>query len=316
MRIRLLQTILAGTALFLSACSTEDVPGEDWDGRLHLSSNVATLTRATHDLDTKIAEGQTVWLYIDKASDASLLYGKELTTTGDNGFSGADNMTFPANEENINIYAFHINIKPTTTAMTTSAYPTGQLTHQVGNNQKKEGGTYAQSDLLYAKTTLSKTDAKSKNGAIELPFSHCLSKIEVILKKSAEVTAGITKLEILNTKLEAAFTPSKGNDSWLTLTASGSETAIEIDHDVTGADGDKLNEAIIIPQTLSDKTEFIRVTLDGGSTLVYKLGAETKFEKGTKYTYTITAKLTGLTVTSKIDDWGTGTGASGDAVME
>ena len=63
MRIRLLQTILAGTALFLSACSTEDVPGEDWDGRLHLSSNVATLTRATHGLDTKIAEGQTVWLY-------------------------------------------------------------------------------------------------------------------------------------------------------------------------------------------------------------------------------------------------------------
>ncbi len=316
MRIRLLQTILAGTALFLSTCSTEDVPGEDWDGRLHLSSNVATLTRATHGLDTKIAEGQTVWLYIDKASDASLLYGKELTTIAGNGFSDADNMTFPANEESINIYAFHINIKSETTAMATSSYPTGQLTHQVGNNQKKEGGTYAQSDLLYAKTTLSKTDAKSRNGAIELPFSHCLSKIEVILKKSAEVTASITKLEILNTKLEAAFTPSKGNDSWLTLTASGSETAIEIDNDVTAADGDKLNEAIIIPQTLSDKTEFIRVTLDGGATLVYKLGAEAKFEKGTKYTYTITAKLTGLTVTSKIDDWGTSTGASGDAVME
>lgn len=316
MRIRLLQTILAGTALFLSACSTEDVPGEDWDGRLHLSSNVATLTRATHGLDTKIAEGQTVWLYIDKASDVpSLLYGKELTTTGDNGFSGADNMTFPANEENINIYAFHINIKSTTTAMTTSAYPTGQLTHQVGNNQKKEGGTYAQSDLLYAKTTLSKTDAKSKNGAITLPFKHSLSKIEVILKKSAEVTAGITKLEILNTKLDATFTPSKSDDG-LTVTASGSPDAIEIDHGITGSAGNVLNEAIVIPQTLNSGEEFIRVTLEGGATLIYKLGAQTTFAKGTKYTYTITAKLTGLTVTSKIDDWGTTTGTSGDAVME
>ena len=141
----------------------------------------------------------------------------------------------------------------------------------------------------------------------------------MILKKSAEVTAGITKLEILNTKLDATFTPSKSNDG-LTVTASGTtgENAIEIDHDVTTNADDVLNEAIIIPQTLSDKTEFIRVTLDGGATLVYKLGAEAKFEKGTKYTYTITAKLTGLTVTSKIDDWGTGTGtgASGDAVME
>lgn len=302
-------------ALFLSACSTDDVPGEDWDGRLHLSSNVTTLTRATHALDTKIAEGQTVWLYIDKASDASLLYGKGLITTGDNGFSGADAMTFPANEENINIYAFHINIKSETTAINTSAYPADQLTHQVGNNQKKEGGTYAQSDLLYAKTTLSKTEAKSKNGAIELPFSHCLSKIEVILKKSAEVTAGITKLEILNTKLDATFTPSK-SDEGLTVTASGSPGAIEIDHDITGSAGNVLNEAIVIPQTLNNGTEFIRVTLDDGGTLVYKLGAQTTFTKGTKYTYTITAKLTGLTVTSKIDDWGTTTGISGDAVME
>lgn len=316
--MKLLQTTIAAAALFLSACSTEDSLGGDWDGRLHLSSNVATLTRATYDLDTKIAEGQTVWLYIEKSNDTHV-YGKELTTAGSNGFSGADDMFFPAEEAtSINIYAFHINDK--NSSMETTAYPGSELTHQVGKDQKSTNtgdGSYAKSDLLYAKTTLSKADAKTKGGAITLPFKHCLSKIEVILKKNDEVTANITKLEILNTKLETKFTPVKDNDSWLTLTASGSETAIEIDHDVTtdGSGSNILNEAIIIPQTLNDKTEFIRVTLDGGATLVYKLGKETEFKKGTKYTYTITSKLTGLEVTSTIEDWGTTSPASGDATM-
>lgn len=312
--MKLLQTTIAAAALFLSACSTEDSLGGDWDGRLHLSSNVATLTRATHDLDTKIAADQTVWLYIEKSNDTHV-YGKQLTTVGSNGFSGADDMFFPAEEAtSINIYAFHINEK--SSSISTAAYPSSKLTHQVGKDQKSTNtgdGSYAKSDLLYAKTTLSKTDAKTNSGAITLPFKHSLSKIEVILKKNAEVIATVTKLEILNTKLEATFTPGRTDE--LTVTASGSPTAIEIDHDVTGADGDKLNEAIIIPQKLNDKTEFIRVTLDSGATLVYQLGEQTEFKKGTKYTYTITSKLTGLEVTSTIDDWGNGAPASGYATM-
>lgn len=311
--MKLLQTAFAATALFLSACSTEDSLGGDWDGRLHLSSNVATLTRATHDLDTKIASGQTVWLYIDKASDAtSPLYGKELTTGANGAFTDASDMFFPAGESSINIYAFHINEK--SSSISTAAYPGSQLTHKVEQDQQSSGSNYAKSDLLYAKTALTKENAKTNGGAIELPFKHSLSKIEVILKKNDEVTANITKLEILNTQLEATFTPSKSSDE-LTVKASGSPTAIEIDNDVTGADGDKLNEAIIIPQKLNSGTEFIRVTLDSGVTLVYKLGKETEFKKGTKYTYTITSKLTGLEVTSKIDDWGTTSPASGDATM-
>lgn len=315
--MKLLQTAFAATALFLSACSTEDSLGGDWDGRLHLSSNVATLTRATHDLDMKIAADQTVWLYIEK-SDNTHVYGKQLTTAGTDGFkAGSDNadpsdMFFPAEEaSSINIYAFHINDK--NSSMETTAYPGSQLTHQVEQDQKSSGSSYAKSDLLYAKTTLSKADAKTNGGAITLPFKHCLSKIEVILKRNDEVTAEITKLEILNTQLEATFTPGRIDE--LTVKASGSLTAIEIDNDVTGADGDKLNEAIIIPQTLNNGTEFIRVTLDSGATLVYKLGKETEFKKGFKYTYTITSKLTGLTVTSTITNWGNGTGASGDATM-
>lgn len=313
--MKLLQTAFAATALFLSACSTEDSLGGDWDGRLHLSSNVATLTRATHDLDTKIASGQTVWLYIDKASDASSpLYGKELTTGASGAFTDASDMFFPAGESSINIYAFHINEK--SSSISTDAYPISQLTHKVEQDQQSSGSNYAKSDLLYAKTALTKENAKTNGGAIELPFKHSLSKIEVILKKNDEVTANITKLEILNTQLEATFTPSKNSDE-LTVTPSGDtgENPIEIDHGITAADGNVLNEAIIIPQTLNDKTEFIRVTLDSGATLVYKLGKETEFKKGTKYTYTITSKLTGLEVTSTIEDWGTTSPASGDATM-
>nr|WP_129735170.1 fimbrillin family protein [Parabacteroides goldsteinii] len=219
METKHVMTAFAAATLMLSACSNEDSlnTGKEWDGRLYLSSQVATLTRAaaqgSYDLDTKIAENEKVWLYVDK-SDASKYYTKELKATSSNGFtntdgSAIDNLFFPAEEsDKITFYAFHGNISYSggTTTMPTE-YPTStEFTHTVEANQTSTStGAYAKSDLLYAKKELTKATAKT-NPTVKLEFKHLLSKIEVVLVKGNGLSAiDIKKVEICGTKLNAKF---------------------------------------------------------------------------------------------------------------
>ncbi|WP_161951795.1 fimbrillin family protein [Parabacteroides timonensis] len=306
-RISCLLTNLMAVTLLLTACNQEELP--EWDGRLYLSSGVATLTRATHGLDTEIAENEKVWLYVDGVTGsepAHQYYRKELTANKENGFTGADEMYFPAEEESINLYAFHINGP---SSMPTD-YPTGDLTHKVETDQQSTtGGGYAKSDLLYATVSNTKKEAKDAKGAITLPFKHLLSKIEVVLIKDKSLgDKGISKVEILNTQLQGTFKPSKDSKDISVAPSgeidAGTSNAILIDKsETTDTDAPELNEAIIIPQTLNAQTAFIRVTLSDDTELTYKLGEATTFVKGQRYRYTITAKLTELTVTATITGW-------------
>lgn len=325
MKTTILFTNLMVATLMFTACSKEDNSGDNWDGRLHLSSGVATLTRSTHNLDEKIAQSETVWLYVDGSKtdkDAVQYYGKQITANGNNGFTDAGSMYFPTEETSINLYAFHINEKGTP-SLSGDNYPSSQLTHQIAQDQQSSTDGYAKSDLLYAKTSLTKENAKSSGGAVALPFKHLLSKIEVVLKKDVSLeNATISKVEILNTKLEGTFTPSKTAEFSVTVSGSEGDNPIEIDRDITDSSGsDKLNEAIIIPQTISEGTAFIRVTLSTGSVLTYLLDdgnsgtSSVSFASGAKYRYTITAKLTGLTVTSSISSWSGNSSASGEATI-
>lgn len=317
-RISCLLTNLMAVTLLLTACNQEELP--EWDGRLYLSSGVATLTRATHGLDTEIAENEKVWLYVDgitESEPAKQYYGEELTANGKNGFTGADVMYFPAKEESINLYAFHIN-EPSPSM--SADYPAGELIHKVETDQSSIEG-YAKSDLLYAKESKTKEDAKSDGGSITLLFEHLLSKIEVVLIKDKSLDGkDISKVEILNTLLQGTFKPEKENED-ISVAPSGeidgtTSNAIQIDKsETTDADSPVLNEAIIIPQTLDKQTAFIRVTLDDDTELTYKLEEETTFAKGQRYRYTITAKLTELKVTSEIKDWGNGQGGTGTAEL-
>ena len=159
--------------------------------------------------------------------------------------------------------------------------------------------------------------------AVNLQFKHLLSKVEVVLVQG-KGAPNISKVEILNTKLQATFTPDKENGCSVTAAgeiADNTKNAITIDNGTT-ASGDTessptLNEAIIVPQTVTEGTQLFRITTDNGGTLYYKVpdGGVT-FDGSKKYRYTITANLSGLTVTCSIKDWDTTTDASGNAEME
>ncbi|WP_455666919.1 fimbrillin family protein [Phocaeicola sp.] len=323
---------MATVALMAASCSNDgnEVTNE-WDGRIHLNSGVTTQSRATHNLDEKIGNEETVYLYIDKgSSEASLLYGKQLTANGSNGFSGADNMYFPAGEASIKHYAFHVN-ESGMPSMTTNNYPAGQLTHKVEADQTTADSNtgYAKSDLLYASGETTRDYAKTNKGEITLKFTHLLSKIEVVLVKGTSEPK-IESMAICGTKPNGTFTPNKTSSFTVTV-ADGEAQPIQIDCGLTekatvekdNDDTDKvLNEAIIIPQTLQKGSSFIEITLTDGGKLYYKLeqfkdksGNDVVFEAGKKYRYTITANLTGMSVKSEVSGWDPQTGGTGEATM-
>ena len=315
-------------ALFtLAACNNDDnLPVDDPTApvEIRLSSGIQVQTRAAHNnLDTRLAANEEVHVWVDDAGTSEELYANDILTVGDDQttLSGGNSMYFPSTGNAVNIYAIHGDFEPNADW---SNFWSTSIIHRVATDQQSgEGNTgYAVSDLVYCKSE--NVSRKSNPTTVNLQFKHLLSKIEVVLVQG-NGAPGISKVEILNTQLEARFTPSKTAD-WA-VSATGEVTdnnpilidnGLTSDADAKGTDETKkvLNEAIIVPQTLNDKTQFIRITTDKEGVLVYALDKNTEFKAGMKYRYTITANLTELTVTATIDDWGQTEDKTGDAVMQ
>lgn len=318
---------MAVAMLVFAGCSNDENEMDNWNGEIRLTSGIEVQTRATHNLDELLKEGESVHIWVDDAKDLQTtvskenLYENNVLTVGNGGaLSRGNTMYFPQSGNKVNIYALHTNA-----TLNGDAFPGSELTHEVAQDQRstviESGKGYQGSDLVFAKSA----SVERTSNAVSLTFAHLLSKIEVVLVAGDGLQANeIKTVEILNTKLNAKFTPSK--TAGFSVTADGTITdqnPITIDNETTGlseAEGNDeakkvLNEAIIVPQTLASGTEFIRITTTGGGVLTYTLPAEKEFAEKTKYRYTVTANLTGLTVTSTISAWGKGTEDNGTAVM-
>ena len=116
---------------------------------------------------------------------------------------------------------------------------------------------------------------------------------------AANITSLVSAVKIKNTKPTAGFAITNGAPG--TITESGSVTDIEIKG--TGA----ANEGIIVPQDV-DAGAFIEVTYNNKQ-YTYNLGATKTFNKGEKYTYTLTLNASGISLKSlEINDWDEGIG--------
>ena len=308
----------AAAALALASCSNDEnvLDNANEPVEIRLTSGLQVQTRTTHDLDTKLKANEKVSVWVDDAGKSTELYVKnELTADGSGNLSGGTAMYFPSTGNAVNIYAIHGNLTDYTTFWGVSQ------THTVAQDQTSgEGNTgYATSDLVYVK----KENVARTTQAVNLQFKHLLSKMEVVLVQG-DGAPNISKVEILNTKLQATFTPDKANGCNITVGGNideGTKNAITIDNGTTEAGSTStnptLNEAIIVPQTITAGTQLFRITTDNDGTLYYKVPESgVTFEGNKKYRYTITANLTGLTVTCSIDDWDSTTSASGNAEME
>ena len=298
MKTRLLMTISAAM-LTLAGCTNEDQVEtiDNWNGEIRLTSGVTTQTRANTQA-TQILESETVYAWADKVS-ATTDYIKAWTLTAgsNNDFTG-NSQYYPTDGSNLDFYALHGNFKETTFTENTTSFPT-TIVHSVEADQSNvDMKNYAKSDLLYA---VQKNVARSKD-AVQLPFYHMLSKVEVALK------SGDGNPNLIGATV-TAITESNNDATPITIrTVTTTNFNSNTDY----------GEAVVLPkQTISQNTPFIQVKLANNAVFNYKIpdASGLKLESGKKYTYKITVNQSGLTVTSKIDDW-TSEEKTGNAEMD
>lgn len=316
---------MATATMILAGCSNDENEVTDsWNGKIRLTSGVTAQTRSNTQA-TQIQEGETVYVWADKASStADYIKAWKLTAGSSNDFTGTSQY-YPTDGSNLDFYALHGNFAPGAFTEENTAFPTSAIVHSVEADQS---GTeaYAKSDLLYA---VQKNVARSKT-AVELTFYHMLSKVEVALKSgdgNPDLTDAV--VTIVGTKLKANFTPNKSatmtdqsaRAGMITIPGDNNDATPITIRTITTTDfngNSEYGEAVVLPnQTISQNIPFIQVTLANKAVFSYKIpdAGGLTLESGKKYTYKITVNQTGLTVTSKIENW-TSEEKVGDAEMD
>lgn len=287
-------------ALALTACSNDDEIKVGGDNAILLTSslNVAE-TRAATDIQTSAFDaGETVDVYITENEPGTneTHYNQPILATTKTG--GALDLQdgpyyYPTSGNGVNIYALY----PATAA-------TGEL-FTIKEDQSTDAN-YKASDLMYGKPATNNPVSPSAN-AVDIQFSHLLSKVTINLIAGANVTSlDGAKVELLGVKPSTTLTAGINGHS--ITAASGDATPITV---MTATETVISGSAIIVPQTLPEM--FLQVTLDG-ATLTGKLASGApELTAGYAYTYDITVNMRGgaLEIEGSITPWTDGGTDSG-----
>lgn len=281
-------------ALALTACSNDDEIKVGGDNAILLTSslNVAE-TRAATDIQTSAFDaGETVDVYITEHNGGNnpTTYPQpiEYSTAAGGALTVGTQYYYPTSGNGVNIYALY----PATAA-------TGEL-FTIKEDQSTDAN-YKASDLMYGKPATNNPVSPSAN-AVDIRFSHLLSKVTINLKPGANVTSlDGAEVKLLGVKPSTTLTASK--DGCSIGAASGDATPITV---MTATETVTSGSAIIVPQTLPEM--FLQVTLDG-ATLTGKLASGApELTAGYAYTYDITVNMRGgaLEIEGSITPWDDG----------
>lgn len=326
MKMKQSAIIYAMAALALTACSNdENLDNLNGPVELRLTSGLEVQTRAAYTQSTSLAEGEKVYTWVDDAKTGTSEYAaRELTATASDGFT-YEPMYFPQTGNGVNIYAMHGNFNAPFSEG--NAFPgTEWVAFTVKADQSGMGTSYTHSDLLYA----TKQNVERTKQNVELTFYHMLSKMEIAIVRGdgAPELADNNAVTISDVVADGIFKPTKAADmknqtvrqAMIEIGSTKQQMVVSHRTCTDFKENVDYNEAIIVPQEMLGKK--IAFNLKNGGTLSYTIPAfdetpgKAVFESGKKYIYLITLNLTGLEVTAKIEDWGSGNTYTGDAEME
>ena len=334
------------TSVMLTACSSDDADittsmnDTPWDGRIVLSSNLTDVTRGTsvthttQGSNTVFAAGMNVDLFLSENGANTPTYEGEAyylktTTPSGNGANGIGNFSFyansgrtggaitkywPASGNGLYFYAYYPAGAITGPVISTT---TTLQTFTCAADQGADNGSLG-SDLMFGVPSANPIGTDAANpiarptgltmaaNAVNLNFTHCLSKVVVIIRgdgnglavDDAQLTGAKVELGNADMYNQASVVPNTGA---ATATGSANQTFT-----VKATTNTSLtNYCIIPPQLLTGKT--IKVTLaDGGSktyTIPQNASLNVTATAGKVYTYTITVGLYSMSVSSTITDW-------------
>lgn len=277
-----------------------------------------------------------VAVYVEESVDAgetATNYAKPAgyKPNGAGGLTPSTKQYYPNNDNDVKIYAYYpygsflnYGTEPTLPSWPISER-SGSIDFTVQDDQSNAVG-YCISDLMYANTTVAKANRTS---AANLNFSHLLSKVVVKIKKASDTRAQLLNgaaVSITNVKKSIAFNVADGT---VPSATASTETPSDIKimqmnnpagtFDFPESTSENLGYAIIVPQTVSAETEFIKIALDwsaigtlsedGGindtvTEFVYKLPSDVTFEGGKVYTFTLTIDAEHpIVLSTSISDW-------------
>lgn len=301
--------ILATAAIVLASCNKDENEKDNWNGEIRLASGVTVLqSRAVNaDVpDKQIAGDELIGVYVNGVDGETAFtpYANISAKADGNGLFSAYSTTmyYPQSGNDVKITAYHPHDSGTD----------DEYDFTVAKDQSVATAYYA-ADLLYSAET---TYQRSKT-AHSLTFAHKLAKVVCTLAPGDGLNAGDltgATVKIITPERAVKFNRKTGDITTASTSAN--------------SDNVKLGEygAIVAPQTFARSTKFLKVTLPTGGELYYTLPADNDPDTqgdqdlvlagGNVYTFNITVKLTGLTVTSTITPWTQITAVEGNATMD
>lgn len=293
--------LFAAVALLAASCINDENENANVqnDNAIRLTSSLpGASTRAADGLlagnsettsEQNFANGTTVKVKVTDTGSTPITYDAvDYSANGSGDLTATPAQYYPASGSTVNIYAYY----PSTASTDADGFT-------VESDQSSDAN-YKASDLMYA--TLSGITKDTNADGRVLTFNHKLSKIVVTLVKGTGMTdteINVATVTLKDVVYKGTFTPSDGS-----FEAASADVADNKDNIVIAVNaGTTAHAAIVVPQDVAGKK--IAVTING-ATQEYTIPAETTFETGNYYSYSITVAKSGLTVTSTIGNWNSG----------
>lgn len=291
--------LLALSMAFAGCSNDESLPATDNDGRvaLQVSSGIDVQTRAH---DEQWDAGDAIGIYMldgETAEDANRKYTTESTgTSGSFNAAGGQTIYFPVDGSQRDFIAYYPY----------SERLTGDLYAVDVSNQAVQKDI----DLMGAE----KVTGKTKNDpAVAFEFQHKLVKLYLTIKPDdvslfADDMKGM-EIDLTNQKTKATYDVVAGGAVSVDM-EDNTPAAVRL---LTDADGTS-SEGIVLPNSTTEGMRFV-FHLKNGPVFTWEIRKAQQsqlFKAGSKYVYTISIGLTGIEVTSSIEDWIPGNGDGGE----
>lgn len=282
---------LFALALGMASCSQDMETPETQNQEIKLTTTVQHQTRGTSLTEqlTAIAPGQTVGVTIANATAEHI--NRAWTALTDGSLNNNGNPVYYGSQA-VTIYAY----QPFDSSWS-ELDADHSFSVKADQSDDSDKG-YFNSDLLWG--TVSSTTTSS---AVNIPFSHKLSKINVTLTSDQDLTGAV--ISILNTLPSITINTSTG----VLGTASGNVKTIKAG---VATAQNYTASAIIVPQTISSGTAFIHV-VHSGREFVYKLSNPHTFTSGYLYNFTLNISEHDITLDGEhVNEWETGNSEEGN----
>ncbi|WMI93963.1 fimbrillin family protein [Bacteroides fragilis] len=313
--------MIATVATMLAACSNDE--NEMNNGPVEARITAGIDGPATRAIDQSWSSGNTIGVMVTSAvnSNMTTLYRNVKYMVGGAGTNGTftaatgKGIFFQDASETVTFAAY----SPYQTSANAATLPgTNGTVTGVNTKTQTDQATQETFDYLFAGGATASKGAPTVEFKDSYNFKHQMARLILVLKTSE--TDGFTAGQVFNgtyklggLKHDGTFNVTNG-----TATATGGEVS---DWNITNnykEDGNPANTRtytmILYPQNTGGALTFIAEI--AGQTYTNTTSIQPALAAGTSYTYTITMKKTGLTVSGcTISPWNPGAGGSGDATM-